>query len=57
MNDATTAVLYIVGIGLGLGAMYLIIRAAVKGALRDHHEWLGEQKAAPAKSEDSTGAA
>ena len=35
--------LWIVGICLGLLVLYLVLRAAVRHALRQHQEWLEER--------------
>ena len=56
-GDALPFLGYLLGIAVGFAILFGVVRLAVRYGLRDHHEWVEEQKTAPAKSEDSTGAA
>ena len=43
--EAGAIALYIIGLVIGVTVLWLIIEAAVKGALREHQEWLDTRDA------------
>jgi hypothetical protein len=46
-GDAAPLVGAIFGAAIGFLILFAVVKAAVKSALRDHHEWVAEQKAPP----------
>jgi hypothetical protein len=46
MVDVSGLLLWLVGTAVFFAVLFLVIRAAVRGGLRDHQEWLDERAAA-----------
>lgn len=45
---------YIIGLVISIAILWFVIKSAVKGALREHQEWLEARGIEPAKTKQTT---